>query len=110
MGFLIITGPVMREFGERNASALDAGVGLPPDAQCWACGEAINLVAAKPGTVTLSALPAVPGSVAISLFAHRPCSPSRVVPYEEFTATASRKPSPVTEGGEAMIVDGKQVI
>jgi hypothetical protein len=115
MSFLNISGRVRRELGEANAAALDAGVGVPADAQCWRCGGAVNIVGSRPGQVSLCILAFDTkdgrGSVSITLWAHRDCSPSRVVPYEEFEASpAANVPSPVVDEGEKVIVDGEQII
>jgi hypothetical protein len=106
----MLSGPVRRALGERTAAALSAGVGLPSDAQCWACGEAINLLAAAPGAVTLSAV--VQGPVQVTAFAHRLCGPSRVFTPAEFAALASRKPATVStsESDQAVIVDGQRLL
>lgn len=111
MGCLSISGPVRRAFGERTAAALDAGVGLPADAQCWVCGDAINLLAARPGSVTLSAVQV--GLVSVSAFAHKPCGPSRTFTPEEFAELASTKDSPTSSGSDsdsALIVEGEQLL
>lgn len=108
---LSISGPVRRALGERTAAALAAGVGLPADAQCWGCGDAVNLLAARPGSVTLSAVTV--GPVSVSAFAHRPCGPSRLFTPEEFEAVASRAASPVSSGSDsdsALIVDGERLL
>jgi hypothetical protein len=108
---LSISGPVRRALGERTAAALDAGVGLPADAQCWGCGDAVNLLAAKPGSVTLSVVMVGPAS--ITTFAHRPCGPSRTFTPEEYEAVASKAASPVTADSasdSALIVDGERLL
>lgn len=113
MGYLKISGPVRRELGERDAGALAAGVGLPADAQCWRCGDAINILAAKRGTVCLCVVVvrySNGGQVNITVWAHAGCGPSEVIPYEVFEATASRKASPVVPDGERLIVDGRQIL
>lgn len=111
---LSISGPVRRVLGERTAAALSAGVGLPADAQCWECGDAINLLAARPGAVTLSVVVMGPATApaSITTFAHRSCGPSRVFTPEEYETLASRAPSPVSSSpaDEALIVDGKRLL
>lgn len=106
MSLLSISGPVRQAFGTRNAAALSSGVGLPPDAQCWACGDAINLLAARPGAVTLSAV--CNGPVTIAAFAHRRCGISRTFTPEDFARAASKKDSPIAGPlYEEMIIDGQ---
>jgi hypothetical protein len=105
MGMLRMSGPVRRALG-RNAAALDAGVGLPPDAQCWQCGDAINLLASRPGTVTLSVVVTGGGLVTVPTFGHAEHTGSRVFTPEEFKRLASDKPSPIAGGHSDIVVDG----
>lgn len=107
MSVLKISGPVRRVMG-RDAAALDAGVGLPADAQCWHCGEAINLLAARPGSVTLSAVRAAE-LINISAFGHAEHTSSRVFTPEQFQALASTKPSPVAGGDSNLLIEGRSL-
>lgn len=92
MNYLKTTAAVRKAFGERNAAALSAGVGLPEDAQCYLCGKTINLLTAG-GRVTLSAMVAIP-TAAITLFAHEDCGPSRVFDDPEELARIATKEKP----------------
>lgn len=107
MSVLKISGPVRRVMG-RDAAALDAGVGLPADAQCWHCGEAINLLAARPGSVTLSAVRAAE-LINISAFGHAEHTSSRIFTPEQFQALASTKPSPVAGGDSNLLIEGRSL-
>lgn len=112
MGVLSMSGSVRRAFGERTAAAMDAGVGLPADGQCWQCGDPINFLAASPGSITLSAVLVARG-VTISAWGHKPHAPSRVFTSEEFKAVASTKKSAASSDAwsdSALIVDGQQLL
>lgn len=111
MGRLNISGPVRHAMG-RNADMLDAGRGLPDEAQCWQCGQGIDIAGARPGAVSLSAI--VVGSISVTAFGHAQHAPSRVFTGDEFEAAAqasgvAQMPSPVQSVGATMYVEGQEM-
>lgn len=106
-----MTGPVRRVLGERDAQALSAGVGLPTEVQCWGCGDGINVLTARPGSIALSVVAVTP-MVNIPAWGHPDHAPSQVFTPEQFERVATRKPSPVAPSDidTAMIIDGQRYL
>lgn len=117
MGLLKISGPVRRALGP-NAVTLDAGVGLPTEAQCWKCGDGINFFTVRPGQISLSALHAS-AEVYVGVFGHGGHAESRVFVRDEFeqaVRAAGTHPdqmaSPIapSDMDQTLIVEGERIL
>jgi hypothetical protein len=94
---LRISGPVRRAFGARNADALRAGIGLPPEeVQCYGCGSYMALTGPfATRTVNLSVVQV--STVHITCWSHLRCGASQIFTPEEFEQVTAHlaKPRPV---------------
>ena len=103
---LVVADDVITTLGGPGSLApLVAGQVGPAAAQCWTCGGGLRIRPGPPGSVSLSAMEAGPNRY-LTLFAHIGCCPSRVVTYDEFTASPAKHiPSPVPAEDETVLID-----
>lgn len=112
MSVLVISDEVRLAVGGANCAALSRGEGLPGEAQCFRCGEAVLVAGGSDGSVSLSVVAfdrPSGGLGSITLFAHVEHSPSRLFTPDEFRAVADPRPSAVEVEGPAVFVDGQRV-
>lgn len=83
-------------------------------AQCFRCGDAVQILGGDEDSVTLSVVammqPQTGADITITLWAHPACHGSQVFTGEEFEAMADPGPSPVGPEAGALFVDGRRIL